>query len=650
MPTKTPYTGFEKNPRGVKNLWERFHSGLIVPGERRGTYEDLLLHEWQRCTTLGVDVAMTRARRLSDEEYQQRTQSNRWLLEASVPIIDDVGRFLDDAPGVMLLTDGSGCVLHVFGQPNVRDVAAHRSGIVAGSQWDESNAGTNGMGTALAKRQPVLVFATEHFCEGWQGWSCAAAPIFDVDGKSVLGIIDFTTTQTDHSDQALALCVSMANSIAARIALYRTLGRSRLTTAFSEAVRHYPHDDVLALDHAGQVVAHTQTERCRRVVEGWTSAGAEGATIRETVDVTAPDSGASVGTVLLLARPAGYDRVFHSMGAMPRLDEAIACVREFGQFVSRDPETRRMLDELERVADVDVYVLIRGETGTGKELLARHLHACSRRRDQPYLALNCGAISAELVESTFFGYVRGAFSGADPRGRAGYFESTRGGTLFLDEIGELPLAMQAALLRVLEDGTFSRVGSCETLRAHCRIIAATHRDLAQLVAEGRFREDLYFRLKIVHKTVKPLRERRCDIPLLIDRFAETVCQKHGLPAAVFTPEARHVLERYHWPGNAREMRNVVEAALLCTDGTVDVDCLPPEVLRQPAAAISQPAGESLEEATRAYERQLVVGLLRKYRKVNAVAKALGIARSTLYRKFAELGIEQAQFTSGADED
>jgi transcriptional regulator with PAS, ATPase and Fis domain len=312
-----------------------------------------------------------------------------------------------------------------------------------------------------------------------------------------------------------------------------------------------------------------------------------------------------------------------------------------------------MLDELQRVAAEDVNVLIIGETGTGKELLARHLHACSPRAKEPYLPVNCGAISAELMESTFFGYVRGAFSGADPRGRAGYFESAKGGTLFLDEVGELPLAMQAGLLRVLEDGSYQRVGSCESQRAQCRIIAATHRNLEQLVAEGKFRQDLYFRLKIVQKTVKPLRARPCDLPPLIDQFVGTMREKHRLATVEITPEARAALQRYTWPGNAREVRNVIEAALLCAEGPIDVSCLPPEVTQQPqqAAALERKPDSprvSNQSSTADYERQLIIGMLRKYRKTIYAAKALGIARSTLYRKFAELNIDPAQYTSGQD--
>ena len=653
MLNPTPYVGFNKDARGVRSLWERFNAGLIDDTEQRNPYHEMLLNEWQRCMSLGVDVAMSRARLLSDDEFRQLAQAGQLLLEASVPVIQDVGRFLNDVPGLMILTEHTGSVLHINGDRRMREEGAYRSGLVEGSQWGESMAGTNGLGTALSARRPVHVYATEHFCEGWQSWSCAAAPIFDTDGQTVLGIIDFTTSETSFSHQALPLTVSMASSIQARMGLFRALEHSRLVTAFSDTARNYPHDDLLALDAAGRVVKHTPSESCRRIAERWTSGGFDGTSVRETVEVIAPDSGTRIGTIVLLGKPAGYERVFRSQGSTQRLRDAAEPVRQFGQFVTRDPETRRMLDELTRVATVDVNVLICGETGTGKELLARHLHASSPRNGAPYLAVNCGAISADLMESTFFGYVKGAFSGSDPRGRAGYFESAQRGTLFLDEIGELPLSMQAALLRVLEDGSFHRVGSCETLHADCRIIAATHRNLDELVAQGLFRQDLYFRLKIIQKTVKPLRERRGDIPLFVDQFVGAMRQKHGLPVTEFTNDARAALERYDWPGNAREVRNVVEAAMLCSDGTMGLDCLPPEVLRRLEPATEpMPDVREVEDdpaASSDYERQLIVGMLRKYRKVNHAAKALGIARSTLYKKFAELNIDHSQFTAGADE-
>ncbi|GAP34306.1 sigma54 specific transcriptional regulator, Fis family [Piscinibacter sakaiensis] len=645
--------GFSKDLRGVRQLWERFNAGLVDVEACRTPYHRLLLDEWRRCTALGVDVAMSRGRRLDDAAFRQRREAEQLLLETSVPIVQDVAHYLQDVPGIMILAERTGTVLHITGNPRVRERAAAHSGIVVGSEWTEGAAGTNGMGTALSMGRPVHVFATEHFCERWHAWSCAAAPIFDTDGRTVLGIIDFTTVESDFRDQALGLAVSVANSIQARMALHRELERRRLLSSFSETVRHYPHDDVLALDPLGRPVMHTPSERCRQIAERWRHGSADAADrVQSRTEVRAPGTGACIGSIVLLARPAGYQKVFRPDERPPPVAAAEPVTR-FGEFATGDAETRRMLEDLRRIAAADVNLLIIGETGTGKELLARHVHACSRRSHEPYLAVNCGAISAELMESSFFGYVKGAFSGADPRGRAGYFESARGGTLFLDEVGELPAAMQAALLRVLEDGSFQRVGSCETRTATCRIIAATHRDLGQLIAQGRFRQDLYFRLKVVQRTIKPLRERPGDIRLLAEQFAQSLGLKHGVAAPTLTPDAHAALARYPWPGNARELRNAIEVATLAADGCIDTGCLPPEVLRGgsdgatagPDPALARPA-ESLA-SLREIERQIIVGMLRKYRQVSVVAQRLGLARSTLYRKFAELDIRQAEFLGSA---
>jgi transcriptional regulator of acetoin/glycerol metabolism len=638
-----PYVGFDKDVRRVRSLWERFHAGLTEPSEVQNAYHKLLLAEWQRCTALGVDVAMTMARRLSDEELHARIHASRLLLETSVPLIDDVGRFLNEVPGLMLLTDTSGTVMHVTGTNASKEYAATHSGIVVGSRWDETAAGTNGMGTALSTRQPVHVFATEHFCEGWQQWSCSAAPIFDIDGQTVIGIIDFTTGQSDFRDQALALTVSLANSIQAKMDLHRQLDRSRLLAAFSERSHLYPRDEMLVVDYAERPVMHSSTDAGLEISTQWKSGDRSYGKVVHSTDVISPSTGSSIGRILHFDRsqPPGYNQVFPVGGAVAGHAQPF----RFGQFISSDVETIKTLREIERVSHADVNVLLIGETGTGKELIARQIHASSPRKEMPYLAVNCGAISPDLLESTFFGYVRGAFSGADPKGRAGYFEASQGGTLFLDEVGELPLAMQAALLRVLEDGSFLRVGSTKPLKADCRVIAATHRNLEELVAQGKFRQDLYYRLKIVQRRIKPIRSRAVDVPILVNHFRAELERKHKLPKTIVDSSASSALAAYSWPGNAREIRNVMEAALLCADdGVVVADHLPPEVLSQGSAVVGV-SDASVREPhdAREYERLLIIGLLRKYRKVNHVAKALGIARSTLYRKFDLLGIEQREY-------
>ncbi len=250
-------------------------------------------------------------------------------------------------------------------------------------------------------------------------------------------------------------------------------------------------------------------------------------------------------------------------------------------LIGRSPAMRRLYDRVERLAPTNATILLTGESGTGKELAARALHQLSRRRDRPFVAVNCAAIPEGLVESEFFGVERGAFTGAD-RARAGHFEAADGGTLFLDEIGELPLALQPKLLRALQEGRVSRVGASRESVIDVRVVAATNRDLAGEVAAGRFRQDLYYRLNVVPLALPPLRERREDLPLLVEHFTARAARRHGLAAPRFPAAVLRRFLEYAWPGNVRELSNVVERlVLLADDGRVAESDLPPELRGAP---------------------------------------------------------------------
>ena len=644
-PNNNPYIGFAKDRRQIRELWERFNSGLIQVEDVQDSYQRMLLAEWQRCTALGVDVAMNVGRCLTEEEFARRCEVGRLLLEKSKPVIDNVARYLVDVPGILILTESTGSILLVSGSLHVRDQAAQRSGIIEGSQWDENVAGSNGIGTAMAKRQPVHVFSSEHFCEGWHTWSCAAAPIFEPDGQTLIGIIDFTTIDRDYRDQGVGLTVSMANSINARIAMQRQLEKSRLLAALGEYRRRYPGDNVFALDHAGRPITLLPSDGAGETRGVGTTVDPADPGRVERIDVLDPDTRQRIGAIAVRhARQAaskGRDRAPNTARVM----EGPEGIARFGDFLSADPDTKRLLSHVARIAAADVNVLIVGETGTGKELLAHHIHASSGRNTQRYVAVNCGAISKELLESTFFGYVRGAFSGADPKGRAGYFEAAEGGTLFLDEIGELPLSMQAALLRVLEDGSFQRVGSSETCKSNCRIIAATNRSLEGDVEKGAFRQDLYYRLKVIKFEISPLRNRPCDIIPLARFFVGMLTRKHGLQPLEIIPDTYAALTQYHWPGNVRELRNAMETCVLGAERVILPDCLPREIASyRSTLGVLEMAGVGSEPSSLVdHERLAIISALRKFRKVNWAAKELGIARSTLYKKLSGLGIDHAKY-------
>ncbi|MDA1193970.1 MAG: sigma-54 dependent transcriptional regulator [Planctomycetota bacterium] len=301
---------------------------------------------------------------------------------------------------------------------------------------------------------------------------------------------------------------------------------------------------------------------------------------------------------------------------------------------------QRVFDVMNQIMDTDATVLIRGESGTGKELVARALHHSGPRRRSSFIALNCAALAQGVLESELFGHERGAFTGATA-GRIGRFEAADGGTLFLDEIGDMPLATQAHLLRALEAGEITRVGSNEPRKVDVRVVAATHRDLESMVREGTFREDLCFRLRVVQVDLPPLRERLADLPHLAEHFMAEAATPHGKPARDVTPETLDILMSYRWPGNVRELKNAVESMVLLARGpTIGPDAVPPYV--RPAAGdtpdiLKSLSGLPMEDV----ERALITNTLRDVSgNRERASQLLGISARTLYRKIKAFGLSR----------
>jgi two-component system nitrogen regulation response regulator NtrX len=294
--------------------------------------------------------------------------------------------------------------------------------------------------------------------------------------------------------------------------------------------------------------------------------------------------------------------------------------------------------QIEVAAPSNGWVLITGENGTGKELVARQIHTRSRRADGPFVEVNCAAIPEELIESELFGHEKGAFTGAVAQ-KHGKFELAHGGTLFLDEIADMSLMTQAKVLRILQEQSFSRVGGTELLDVDVRVIAATNKNLEQEIAEGRFREDLYYRLNVIPFHVPPLRERSEDVPVLAVEFVQEFCREAGAPVKRITPAAAKALSRHSWPGNVRELRNLMERVVIMSPGTtIGVDQLP-ETLHAPHAREGG-AARSLEEARRGFEREYLVARLAEHGwNISRTAEAIGIARESLSRKIKAHEIE-----------
>jgi two-component system, NtrC family, nitrogen regulation response regulator NtrX len=302
---------------------------------------------------------------------------------------------------------------------------------------------------------------------------------------------------------------------------------------------------------------------------------------------------------------------------------------------------KKIMAQVERVAASETRVCILGETGTGKELVARTLHERSARASGPFVTLNCAAVPAELIESELFGHEKGSFTGATAR-HAGKFEQAEGGTIFLDEIGDMPLSMQAKLLRVLEEGEVERIGGDKSIQVDVRVVVATHRNLETLVKDGKFRQDLFHRVYVFPVVLPPLRERLEDIPSLIEHFAGQVCAQNNWKPIPFSPDAVRRLQDYGWPGNVRELRNAVERLmLLASEGNVTaatVDMALPQSAETHVASYN--GSGPLAERVQGYEREVILAeLKRNHNHITNTAKALSLERSHLYKKAEQLGID-----------
>ena len=354
-----------------------------------------------------------------------------------------------------------------------------------------------------------------------------------------------------------------------------------------------------------------------------------------------------LGALDFLEKPIATEKLLLTVDNVLRLERLESENRQLKQrlgkheIVWHGEAMRRVLAQVDRVAASETRVCILGETGTGKELVARTLHEHSARAAESFVALNCAAVPAELIESELFGHEKGSFTGAAGR-HVGKFEQAERGTLFLDEIGDMPLHMQAKLLRVLEEGEIERVGGEKPIRVDVRVLVATHRDLEALVKEGKFRQDLFHRIYVFPLVLPPLRERREDIPSLVEHFAAQVCSQNGWKAILFSTEAIAALQAHGWPGNVRELRNVVERLiLLAPAGEVDLAtvqlALPQDSVSQlPTVTVSG----ALADRVQAFEREVILAELKSnHYNMASAARALHLERSHLYKKAEQLGID-----------
>ena len=650
-----------QNNLKIMAAWEGFLSGHAP---QANALRCMIDDSWRRCLDVQVDPARQQALPPVNEATLNSLQHKHCeLLSAGKQVMAMAKDFLAETETIMILSDPAGMILEVEGDPRALG-AAEDIHLIAGSSWSELICGTNAIGTALSIGLPVQIHAAEHFCAGIKQWTCSATVIRDpYDGK-ILGALDVSGLGKTFSPYSLALAVTTASRIESQLAKremgirYQLLERSmaKMSSATDGVIicdrRGYP---IKANERAAAVLLARGIECDLKNTARIPSLGV--GTFADAMSGVAPewlcedwlepivDAGDRIGTLLTIPGPRQAG-VSSNVARKERIEKAAigAELMGFAGIVGGSHTLAQAVQKAKLLARTHVPVLLLGETGVGKENFAQGIHRAGQPVERPFVALNCGGLSKDLLASELFGHCEGAFTGARRGGMVGKVEAANGGTLFLDEIGEMPLELQPHFLRVLEAGEIYRIGETTPRKIFFKLIAATNRDLRQEVAEGRFRMDLFYRVSVTSIRIPPLRERREDIGPLVAHFLHRFSDQYAVDAKQILPEVIATLESHAWPGNVRELRNVVESMLLTSSAdSLGMDDLPPEIERLSdhgkgkTEANCHAAIGKLEGAERAFIRDTLEA---DRGNLTLVAKHLGIAKSTLYVKLKKYGLNQ----------
>src|SRR5471030_1029998 len=612
-------------------------SHLYGPGS-----DPSIARSWLRCLEdYHLDPALTIAPTVLEHgrvlESRERLQQ---VLQIAGNEMTSLHQQLSGAGHAVLLTDARGVILNCVTAPAERKIF-ERAGLWLGADWSEACEGTNGIGTCLVERQSLTIHRDEHFRGRNTGLTCSASPVFDPQGE-LLAVLDVSSAREAVSRQSQFHTMALVNLSAKMIEscyLLRHFENQWLLRFHlqAESVGLFS-EGLLAFDGEGRICAVNQSALnllaqvrgglLGQPVEAFFECSLDQLLGRASANATASWPLRTRDGRHLFAALRGQARSVPAPQAKPQAPRLTG-------ICLGDPVLQNEFRKALRVFERDVPLLINGETGSGKEAFAKAVHQASQRADKAFVALNCAAIPESLIESELFGYRGGSFTGALKEGMRGKLQQADGGTLFLDEIGDMPLALQTRLLRVLEDRLVVPIGG-EPQAINVRIISATHRDVLDRVQDGSFREDLYYRLNGLEVALPALRERT-DKAQLLDFLLD---QEAGGETVLIDQPARQALLAFAWPGNVRQLRNVLRTlAALCDGGRIRFDDLP-SIIRQarPAVASEPVPGLALNDAERV---ALLEALQQHHWHMTRTAEHLGVSRNTLYRKLRKHGIERS---------
>ncbi|MGU9541845.1 sigma-54-dependent Fis family transcriptional regulator [Bacillus cereus] len=602
------------------HTWKKFVNEGVLDSNR---INQRISESWHRCKQANVNPHMNKGQKiLSSNIFQEQKKKSEIFLDIALPQIQNMRKTIDELQMMALLIDPDGYVLSLSGNKQTLKRAKHIN-FIEGVKWTESAVGTNAIGTALEIEEAIMISGTEHYTVASHSWSCAAAPIHNDDGK-LIGVLDFSCPIEFSHPYMLGMVTSIAHAIERECSIRVHQNELHLIHRFLDVIDS--DEQVVICNHRDVIVSASKSVRER--INNWSRMKLEELMhhgLETKLEIPVYSNERMIGKCMYLKE----NKQMNTYSALTFIKGIT-----FSGVTGTSRAFQHTLEEIKLVSPTDVSVYVCGETGVGKEYVARAIHENSPRKDGPFIAVNCGSLPKELMESELFGYAEGAFTGARRQGYKGKFEQANGGTLFLDEIGEVPPEMQVALLRVLQERTITPIGSSKLVPVNIRIITATHKDLLRLVEEGKFRQDLYYRLHVYPLYVPSLIERKEDIPYFIQHFCERKNWNVVFPKSIYNQFLQHT-----WPGNIRELVNVLERIYILSQGREicekQVDFLLQTMRgnqQQLELQVENKTEHTLHFREKIQRDSMIEALQKTNGNVSLAAKLLNVPRSTFYKR------------------
>ncbi|PET28069.1 sigma-54-dependent Fis family transcriptional regulator [Bacillus cereus] len=602
------------------HTWKKFVNEGVLDSNR---INQRISESWHRCKQANVNPHMNKGQKiLSSNIFQEQKKKSEIFLDIALPQIQNMRKTIDELQMMALLIDPDGYVLSLSGNKQTLKRAKHIN-FIEGVKWTESAVGTNAIGTALEIEEAIMISGTEHYTVASHSWSCAAAPIHNDDGK-LIGVLDFSCPIEFSHPYMLGMVTSIAHAIERECSIRVHQNELHLIHRFLDVIDS--DEQVVICNHRDVIVSASKSVRER--INNWSRMKLEELMhhgLETKLEIPVYSNERMIGKCMYLKE----NKQMNTYSVLTFIKGIT-----FSGVTGTSRAFQHTLEEIKLVSPTDASVYVCGETGVGKESVARAIHENSPRKDGPFIAVNCGSLPKELMESELFGYAEGAFTGARRQGYKGKFEQANGGTLFLDEIGEVPPEMQVALLRVLQERTITPIGSSKLVPVNIRIITATHKDLLRLVEEGKFRQDLYYRLHVYPLYVPSLIERKEDIPYFIQHFCEQKNWNVVFPKSIYNQFLQHT-----WPGNIRELVNVLERIYILSQGREICEKQVAFLLQtmrgnqqQLELQVENKTEHTLHFREKIQRDSMIEALQKTNGNVSLAAKLLNVPRSTFYKR------------------